>query len=169
VLALAAGGAIGRLVVRPRGVFECAVTLALIVPYQGYRIAREAEARNPLLREAGLKLAEVSRVDDFVVVLSHDLAFADGAPNNFQEPDVFFHAKRWGRSLARDRQTVAGLSEAFACGARWFVNFPSLNQKADDSFRNEMARRMTRVAAGPGFEIRELIDPWNGRPRVQAR
>ncbi len=67
------------------------------------------EARDELRFLAGRAVESVSRPEDLVVVLSHDGARDGNVANNFEEPDVLFHAWRRGRILARDEQHGAGL------------------------------------------------------------
>jgi 4-amino-4-deoxy-L-arabinose transferase-like glycosyltransferase len=133
-----------------------AVIGLVVVSVIGYQAAIDglilARPKRPQLREAGLKLAELSRPADTVVVLSEDLASEGSVANNYEQPDVFFHARRRGRALAVDRQTGPMLAAVLGTDAAWFVNFPKLNGDADPSFRDALAG-MRRVFAGDGFEI----------------
>lgn len=114
---------------------------------------------NRLAQEAGLAVARLSQPDDPVLVLSSVPAYEGGVPNDYRRPDVFFHARRQGCVLARDRQNGQDLVRSLGCGARWFVNFPALNDKATPSFHQELARRMTKVLSQGGFEIYEVRQP----------
>ena len=69
--------------------------------------------------EAGLRLAQLSRPDERIIVLSRDPVIDNGRQNNYEEPRVFFYSKRWGRSLGRDEQTANGLNGILSSGAQW--------------------------------------------------
>jgi hypothetical protein len=105
------------------------------------------------LLRAGQAIARVSDPDDLILVLSDNPSTVDGAPNNYQQPDVFFHSHRRGRALAVDRQTRGGIEEALAPGVKWFVNFPPLNDVADPTFFDLLQSRMTIVVEEDDFEI----------------
>jgi 4-amino-4-deoxy-L-arabinose transferase-like glycosyltransferase len=128
----------------------------VLVAVLGYQAAIDglilAKPKRTYLREAGLKLAELSRPTDTVVVLSEDVATEGAVANNFEQPDVFFHARRRGRVLAIDRQQGPMLAAVLDHDATWFVNFPRLNDDADPSFRDALAG-MRRVFVGDSFEI----------------
>ena len=117
---------------------------------QSYILCRE---RYTSMLSAGLKLAELSNPDDYILVQSRDVSVDKGVPNNYQQPDVFFYAKRWGRSLARDQQTQAGLLSALAFKPKWYVSFPDAEEDAAPGFREEIDRRMTLAAQGEEFAI----------------
>ncbi len=161
-IALMAGG--GLVVVAERfprlGTRGLAVLVALVLGYEGL-IAGFIVTKKPhtVFKAAGTKLAEYSQPEDVVLVLSEDLAEVGGAPNNFEQPDVFFHAHRRGRLLPRDRQNHAGLEHALTYGPKWYVNFDAFNDRADPSFRAEVERRMTKVSTGDGFEIYAINPP----------
>ncbi len=134
--------------------------VVLVLALQAIPIARLFRQKGGLLfRDAGIKLAELSSPGDLVLVLSSDVAFEDGVPNNFEQPDVFFHARRRGRVLATDRQTGRALAEALGSGTRWFVNFPGQNSSADASFREMLDLRTRVVVAAPGYELRAITPP----------
>jgi 4-amino-4-deoxy-L-arabinose transferase-like glycosyltransferase len=112
-----------------------------------------AMREGPRFIEAGRAVARVSDPGDLILVLSQDVAMDKGVPNNFEQANVFFHARRRGRVLAWDRQSRAGFEAAITPEFKWFVNFPSLNGAADASFHAFIAERMTRVAVGEDFEV----------------
>jgi len=151
---LATGGLV--VVGRIRGVkrWMLAILAVAIFGYQGVcdvLILRLRES--PRFIEAGRAIARVSEPGDLILVLSQDVAMDNGVPNNFEQPNVFFHARRRGRVLARDRQSRRGLEAAMTTEFEWFVNFPSLNGSADATFHDYVAERMTRVTAGEDFEV----------------
>ncbi len=115
-----------------------------------------AMREGPRFIEAGRAVARVSDPGDLILVLSQDVAMDKGVPNNFEQANVFFHARRRGRVLARDRQSREGLETAITPELKWFVNFPSLNGAADPSFQDFIAERMTRVAIGEDFEVYKI-------------
>ena len=91
---------------------------------------------------------------DRVVVLSPSQGFETGAPDNFEQPHIFFHARRKGVVLAADRQTGEHLLEAVeAADARWFVNLKEVNHAAVPSFWTEIESRMTPAAEVDGYTI----------------
>ena len=130
---------------------------ALVVGIFGYQgvcnvlILRMREG--PRFLDAGRAVARLSGPSDLILVLSQDVAMDNGVQNNFEQPNVFFHSRRRGRVLSRDRQSEEGLEAAITPEFGWFVNFPSLNGVADPSFREFISERMTRVAAGEDFEV----------------
>jgi hypothetical protein len=130
---------------------------ALVVGVIGYQVVCDllilGMREHSRFIEAGRAVARLSSPDDLVLVLSQDVAMDNGVPNNFEQPNVFFHARRRGRVLARDRQSRRGLEAAMTTEFEWFVNFPSLNGSADATFHDYVAERMTRVTAGEDFEV----------------
>jgi hypothetical protein len=107
-----------------------------------------------LMRPVGLELARRSAPADRVVVLSPSQGFETGAPDNFEQPNIFFHARRKGVVLAADRQTGEHLREAVeAADARWFVNLKEVNHAAVPSFWTEIESRMTPAAEVDGYTI----------------
>jgi hypothetical protein len=158
LLSLMAGRAIDAAVqalANPRwaGSAVCMAVIALQVP-QNIHVIRQRGG--VLLREAGLSVARLSSPSDMVLVLSNDQAIDRGVPNNYQQPDVFFHAHRRGRVLAIDLQTAADFERELGFGPVWFVNFPSLNQHAHPSFREALERTTQPAGAGPGYEVRRI-------------
>jgi 4-amino-4-deoxy-L-arabinose transferase-like glycosyltransferase len=132
---------------------QAGVLAFLVLGYQAARDVAFLKERSFLLRDTGVALASVSSPDETAVVLSHDRLLDAGRENNFEEPDVFFHANRRGRCLPKDHQTGEWLASALAAsGAHYFVNFPDLNTAADGTFRDELAL-LTKIRAGDGFEI----------------
>ncbi len=112
--------------------------------------------------DAGIRLAQLSRPDEKVIVLSRDPVIDHGRQNNFEEPKVFFYAKRWGRSLGFDQQNGQALNELMATGPQWFVNFPAFNKSADPSYFAAISSRMQLAARGRGYEIYRML-PSGGR------
>ena len=112
-----------------------------------------SKPRHEHLIAAGRALTEATAEDDLVLVLSEDVELAGGRPNNFEQPDVFYHARRKGRSLPRDRQTGSELERRLVEPFEVFVNFPALNRHADASFTEFLESRTVRVASGESFEI----------------
>lgn len=108
--------------------------------------------RTAYMRAAGLKLEELSKPGDVVVVLSEAPAVEGAIPNNYEQPNLFFHARRRGRVLASDQQNAHALGEILGTDARWFVNYPELNEQAEPSFGEALAG-MPRVFVGERFEI----------------
>ncbi len=130
----------------------------LILSYQLWGNWQLIHQHNPVLRQAGLALAEISAPDDLVLVLSHDSSKDGNKLNNYQEPDVFYHSRRWGRSLGVDQQSAEALTRAMKFRPRWFVNFPELNRHAKDSFLSALTERMNLVKMGEGYEIYQFND-----------
>jgi hypothetical protein len=118
------------------------------------------------LAAAGRELARLSEPEDFVLVMSSDVARdpSTGVPNNFEQPDLFFHANRKGRSIARDDLTGAKLTAALDFRPKWFVAFTALRQQQDPGFSQAIQERMRLAASGTGFEIYEVVSP---SPRVR--
>jgi len=159
-IALLAGGGLVALVERCRRIrfAGLVVVMALVLGYEGLAAGLIVTKKpHRLFREAGAKLAELSSQDDIVLVLSEDVAGRPEAPNNFEQPDVFFHARRRGRLLPRDRQTHEGLEQGLSYGPRWYVNFDRFNDRAEPTFLPEIRRRMREVFVGDGFEIFAVI------------
>lgn len=129
-----------------------ALTVAAQLPLNAYVAAQR---RNLDVAHAGKALAALTAPDELVAVLSADVAMDQGVPNNYQQPDVFFHARRRGLVLAYDQQTLAHLRRASSAGATWFVNFPDLNRAAEPAFVG-LLRRLEPVRVGEGFEIYRL-------------
>ena len=77
----------------------------------------------PLLRRAAAAVAELTEPGETILVLSNSPSSDAGVANNYQQPQVFFHAHRRGRSLAKDRQTREELEAALADGIPWLVTF----------------------------------------------
>ncbi len=164
-LAAAAGVTMVRRATRTR--WPAWALIVGILAYQCVKDAYVVQERSVLLRDAGLALAQVSSPGDRVVVLSHDMEIKDNVPNNYQEPDVFFHADRTGRSLAEDRQTEQGLRTAISCGARFFVNFPELNGDASADFRAYVRDHFSLITSGKDPEGRFEI--YACAPSADAR
>jgi len=137
-----------------KNIWVVPLLFALVVGYQGViNTLILAKPNRELLIEAGRAVASVSRPDDLILVLSEDAATAQGGPNNFEQPDVFFHARRRGRVLPRDGQSAEGLKMALVPEIRWFVNFPHLNERAEPSYHGFIHSRMNLVLTGQGYEI----------------
>jgi 4-amino-4-deoxy-L-arabinose transferase-like glycosyltransferase len=155
---------VGRRLAAGRWAFlaVAAAAIALQVPLEVRLLGNRGGV---LQREAGLAVARLSAPSDLLLVLSSDEASDRGVPNNHQEPNVFFFARRRGRVLANDRQTATAFDRELATGLSWFVNFPVLNKDADSSFLPEVRRRTQLAATGPGFEVRRVLvvrrDPGN--------
>jgi hypothetical protein len=58
---------------------------------------------------------------DLVVITSDSPAVQDGVPNNYENPTLFFHADRYGWSMATDQLEPTRLEQLRKDGARWFV------------------------------------------------
>ena len=127
---------------------------ALVFGYQGVcNIRVLAMEQSTHLLNAGRAVAELSRPDDLILVLSEDVSQSGGVPNNFEQPDVFFHSRRRGRVLARDQQSRKGIESALIPEMKWFVNLPPLNDQADPSFHEFIRSRMKLERKGRKFEI----------------
>ncbi|MCX7016000.1 MAG: glycosyltransferase family 39 protein [Candidatus Sumerlaeota bacterium] len=160
--ALAASGGVVWLV-RSAGRRLRILSVALVLlafAQQGWQSAVLCRERYTSMLSAGSKLAQLSQPDDYILVLSRDVSIDKGVPNNYQQPDVFFYARRWGRSLARDRQTPKDLLSALAFQPKWYVSFPDAEEDAAAGFREEIARRMTLAAQGDEYAIYQ-IHSWN--------
>lgn len=129
---------------------------ALLCAYQVWGSRWLWTERHDLFLRAGQAVAALSAPDDVVIVLSHDAATDGSVPNNFEQPDVLFHAWRRGRILPRDRQDGDALERVAGPDARWFVNFPGLNAEAAPSFLTTLERLGAKVAEGDGFEVYRL-------------
>jgi hypothetical protein len=110
-------------------------------------------SKGEVLRQAGLAVAEVSDERDFIFVLSDNPAVDRGVPNNFEQPDVFFHSRRRGRVLPYDQQSSRGMADALQGDMKWFVNFPNLNSAAHPSFFEYLDENMQIYSIGDGYEI----------------
>jgi 4-amino-4-deoxy-L-arabinose transferase-like glycosyltransferase len=152
-LLTAAGiSALARRLPRRSGLVALGLT-AVIAAYQISASRWLWTARNDLRLRAGQALAAVSDPGETAVVLSHDVARDGAVRNNFEEPDVLFHAWRRGRVLARDEQSAAGLRRVLGADARWFVNFPALNASAATDFGPALLELAGLVVRGEGFEL----------------
>ena len=105
------------------------------------------------LLSAGTKVRELSEPDDLILVLSSSDTGTPETPNNYQKPDVFFHADRRGRVLGRDQQSAAELESALAFGPRLFVNFTSFNDGADVGFFEAIRAKMDLLYEADGYQI----------------
>ena len=149
-----------------RGQWIAAIVLCGVLAVDAALDVHTIRHRDTLLHDAGVALSGVSRPGDLVVVQSRDPAIDHGIPNNYQEPDVFFHADRFGRALPTDQQNPASLKSAMLCGAKWFVYLPEVSSEAGPGFRSYLESSMDRVvsepAAKPGFEIFKVRDAEKG-------
>ena len=114
-------------------------------------------------RTCGERLAALAAPGDRVLVLSPDDAvdrsMGEPVANNFEQPDVFFHARRKGRLLARDRQTAAHLdAELERFQPRWYVHRPGSAQPGEPGavFRAALEERFALRASGDDWEIWEI-------------
>jgi len=74
--------------------------------------------------DAGRVVADFAGPGDRIVVLSQEPTLHGSHPNNYEQPDVFYHARRTGRALGLDQQTVHDLKEIIALtDARWYLHF----------------------------------------------
>lgn len=117
---------------------------------------------DPLLRDAGRALAERSAPNETALVLTDRQTVELGAANNYEQPDLFFHADRRGRVLPLDHLNKTGLSKALAFNPAWYVHFTAAAAKADPSHRQVLQRRMKLVIDRPGYQIYRVL---NGRER----
>ncbi len=108
---------------------------------------------DPLLRQAGHALAERAARDETALVLTDRRTVELGASNNFEQPDLLFHANRHGRMLPLDRLTEAGLDRALAFDPTWYVHFPEPAARADQGYRRVIERRMKLVIDRPRYQI----------------
>jgi 4-amino-4-deoxy-L-arabinose transferase-like glycosyltransferase len=114
---------------------------------------------NTILRQAGLAVEKLTGPEESIVVLSIDPKMEQGSrgklvPNNFEMPNIFFHAHRKGVVLPRDEQSPGGLIERLKkAHARVFVNIPFWNNSASPGFRAFLETRMQLEVEGKGFEL----------------
>jgi 4-amino-4-deoxy-L-arabinose transferase-like glycosyltransferase len=145
----------------PRAGYVAGCALALLTVYA--HVSRNVELLNatadPALAAAGRELARLSAREDLVIVESRGTAHdpETGEIMKFEQPDVFFHADRRGRSLARDQLTGSKLQELLALGARWFVSFPEWAQSRDEGFLRLVERGMVPAYQGQGFLIYRVV------------
>ena len=153
-------------------ILACLVGLAAVAELVRIDLHVKSLRHPTVTRECGERLAELSAPADRVLVLSPDDAVdrSRGAPvsNNFEQPDVFFHARRKGRLLARDRQTVEDLAaEVARFGPRWYVHRPSCaaDGAAGASFRAALEQQLVLRATGTDWELWEFRSAGSGTPR----
>ncbi len=112
-----------------------------------------------VLRLAGLAAEKATQAGENIVVLSFDPQWdidSRGKPvaNNFEMPNIFFHAHRNGRVLPRDGQSPEILKETMKrAGARVFINIPAWNDVAAPGFRSYLRSKMKLLVQGKGFEL----------------
>lgn len=127
---------------------------------------RGASAADARFKEAGIALGDVSEPGDYAVVVSADVSVdaATGVPNNFEQPNVFYFAKRRGRALARDRLNLKDLRGTLAIGAKWFVDFPEISgETATQEFKEYVGRTMILVRDGQGYRVYRTGTPQASR------
>jgi hypothetical protein len=154
VALLTTGGFAVMFPVRRKKRWVIPTLFVLVFGYQGicnFRVLAMEQSGH--LLTAGRAVAELSRPDDLILVLSEDVSQSGGVPNNFEQPNIFFHARRRGRALERDRQSREGIESTLSPEIRWFVNLPQLNDQADPSFHEFISSRMKLERKGQGFEI----------------
>jgi 4-amino-4-deoxy-L-arabinose transferase-like glycosyltransferase len=149
----------------------CALALLTLYAYMAKDVQLFTAAADPALAAAGRELARLSAPEDFVVVLSSSAACdpETGVPDNFEQPDVFFHADRRGRSLARDQLTGSKLGELLARGAMWYVSFPEWATNRDAEFDRLVEERMIPAINGQGFQVFRIVPPPGSENPLQHR
>lgn len=173
MLALLAGAGLDRLCRgRVATLLACVAATAAVVELVRVDLHVKSLRHPTVTRECGERLAELSAPADRVLVLSPDDAvdrsLGAPVPNNFEQPDVFFHARRKGRLLARDRQTVEDLAaEVARFGPRWYVHRPSCaaDGAAGASFRAALEQQLVLRATGTDWELWEFRSAGSGTPR----
>jgi hypothetical protein len=66
-------------------------------------------------------VASIVPDDAFIIVGSSSPDNDNGNPNNFQDPTIFFYAKRYGWSLPSNKYTPEAIEQYRAQGAQYFV------------------------------------------------
>jgi len=95
-------------------------------------------------------VASIVPSDARIIVSTTSLAFDNGVPNNYQEPQIFFYSNRYGWSLASDQHTPALVEQYRREGAWYFVIYEK--QLLDDN--PDLARYLESNArqVGPGVQ-----------------
>jgi hypothetical protein len=157
---LAAQALVGLQGLGPRPGRVAFAMTALVLLHSAWMNLGTARMTSRLLLRAGKELAAISAPDDRVLVLSRDPARDGGVANNYEQPDVLFHARRKGRVLAYDAQESALLERELSVlpSIRWYVNIPAWNEAARPGpaeFRAFLQQRFRRAAGGAeaGYEI----------------
>ncbi|MCG8459262.1 MAG: hypothetical protein MI919_23550, partial [Holophagales bacterium] len=141
------------------GALVAAMALQLLPRWQKVYSYRDP----PLLRRAATAVAELTEPEQTILVLSDSPAVDGGVANNFQQPQLFFHAARRGRSLAKDRQTRASLEAELARGVGWLVTFD--RHLSDDSGFEAGLDELYRLRLdGDGFAIYQQAPPGQATP-----
>jgi hypothetical protein len=114
-----------------------AAVAAVLFTFVGRRRARIPNEEAEQVLAAGQKLGELSGPTDLVIVRSAKYAVDHfwNTPNNFEDPRVFYTAKRRGWVLGRDQVDTELLEDRARRGARYYIE------------------------PGPDF-IDQPIDPW---------
>lgn len=144
-------------------ILACIVGLAAVAELVRVDLHVKSLRHPATTRTCSERLAALSAPGDRVLVLSPDDAvdrtMGEPVANNFEQPDVFFHARRKGRLLARDRQTAAHLdAELQRFQPRWYVHRPGSAQPGEPgvTFRAALEERFALRASGDDWEIWEI-------------
>lgn len=104
--------------------------------------------RGASVTACGKAVAAVVPEDELVIISSTSSALLDGAPNNYQDPAIFYFANRKGWSLASDQQDPALVEADRLDGGRYVITQQYLLDQ-NPSFADYLARA-------------ELVMPANG-------
>lgn len=104
-------------------------------------------------RAAGIALQQHLRPGETVLVLSTAPAIEQGVANNFEQPDLFFHARCRGRVLPLDDQTPERFERSLQPNMAWFVNLPARNEQSDPRFLPWLRAHWERIQGTPDWEL----------------
>jgi len=85
-----------------------------------------------------------------IIVSTTSVAFDNGIPNNYQEPQIFFYSRRYGWSLPADWHTVDKLVEYRQAGANYFVIYDKQLLYGNPSLLEYLDGNSLQV--GPGID-----------------
>ena len=143
---------------RPWGPPLAALSVAsfLLVAGTIYRGLLQAEDRS--VAACGEEVGRIVPSDALLLVSSSDASRERGVPNNYQNPVIFFYARRRGFSLASDWHTPSQVEAFRRRGARFLVITEQELERPLSSYLAKQARQV-----GPGIErgcaVYQLLDP----------
>ncbi len=93
---------------------------------------------------------ELVPADERIVVSTTSVAFDNGIPNNYQEPQIFFYSRRYGWSLPADWHNVEMLAEYREDGASHFIIYDEELLYGNPSLIDYLNSNAVQV--GPGID-----------------
>jgi hypothetical protein len=100
------------------------------------------------LARCGALVQRIVAADQRIVVSTTSPSVMAGVPNNFEEPTVFFYARRYGWSLPADRHFGRELDSLRAAGAAYFVMPYESSLKDHPDLQRYLAEYAERIDAG---------------------